>query len=100
MEQSELLGLERNLTEGVDQLVDRQGNSQCEVLMGQWEQRSVLRMISRHRGAMFAIKRNWKTSAPGMTLREYVAGDRRVNMWKGNKAIYWKSGMVLEAEVV
>lgn len=35
-----------------------------------------------------------------MTLREYVAGDRRVNMWKGNKAIYWMSGMVLEAEVI
>lgn len=67
---------------------------------GQWEQRSALRMISRHKGTIFAIKRNWKTSAPGMTLREYVAGDRRVNMWKGNKAIYWMSGMVLEAEVI
>lgn len=51
---------------------------------------------------MFAIMRNWKrkTSAPGMTMREYVAGDQRANVWKGDKAIFWMSGMVLEAEVI
>lgn len=48
----------------------------------------------------FAIMRNWKTSTPGMTMREYVAGDQRANMRKGDKAIYWISGMVFEGEVL
>lgn len=44
--------------------------------------------------------RNWKTFAPGMTMREYVAGDQRANMQKGDKVIFWMSGMVFEAEVL